>query len=120
MFDCNVCTRAIPHNAACRFIDSEADLDAAIEALLPLAQVPSIAYPELVKTGALARLVGLLSHENADIAIDIVGVVHELTDEEVGNENEEEEDEGAREDALKMLIGGLVGLSCVHLCSGMC
>ncbi|KZT12457.1 DUF1716-domain-containing protein [Laetiporus sulphureus 93-53] len=99
-----------------KFIDSEADLDAAIEALLPLAQVPTIAYPELVKTGALARLVGLLSHENADIAIDIVGVVHELTDEEVGNENEEEEEgEGSREEALKMLIEGLMENSIFEL-----
>ena len=95
-----------------RFIDSEADLDAALKALLPLAQAPLLAYPELVKTGALARLVGLLSHENADIALDVVEVIHELTDEEVGNEIEEEEEgEGTREEALKMLIEGLVGLS---------
>ncbi|CCM01593.1 uncharacterized protein FIBRA_03653 [Fibroporia radiculosa] len=92
-----------------KFIDSEADLDAAIKALLPLAQVPHIAYSELVKSGALARLVGLLSHENADIAIDIVEIVHELTDEEVGNELEEDEEaEGTREEALKMLIEGLM------------
>lgn len=87
-----------------------------MKALLPLAQVPLLAYPELVKTGAAARLVGLLSHENADIALDVVEVVHELTDEEVGNEIEEaEEGEGTREDALKMLVEGLVGLS--RLCS---
>ncbi|EPT03786.1 hypothetical protein FOMPIDRAFT_1046816 [Fomitopsis schrenkii] len=92
-----------------KFIDSEADLDAALKALLPLAQVPLLAYPELVKTGALARLVGLLSHENADIALDVVEVIHELTDEEVGNETEEvEEGEGTREEALKMLIEGLI------------
>lgn len=54
----------------------------------------------------------MLSHENADIALDVVEVIHELTDEEVGNETEEvEEGEGTREEALKMLIEGLVGLS---------
>ncbi|TFY68686.1 hypothetical protein EVJ58_g846 [Rhodofomes roseus] len=85
------------------------DLDAAIKALLPLAQAPLLAYPELVKSGALARLVGLLSHENADIALDVLEVIHELTDEEVGNEIEEgEEGEGTREEALKMLIKGLM------------
>ncbi|KZT74381.1 DUF1716-domain-containing protein [Daedalea quercina L-15889] len=91
-----------------KFIDSEADLDAALKALLSLAQAPLLAYPELVKTGTVARLVGLLSHENADIALDVVEVIHELTDEEVGNEIEEEEEgEGTREEALKMLIEGL-------------
>lgn len=92
-----------------KFIDSEADLDAAIKGLLPLAQTPLLSYPEFVKTGGVARLVGLLTHENADIAIDIVEVVHELTDEEVGNEIEEgEEGEGTREEALKMLVEALM------------
>lgn len=83
----------------------------ALKALLPLAQAPIIAYPELVKSGALTRLIGLLSHENADIVIDVVEVINELTDEDVGNEQEEdEEEEGSRSDALKSLIEGLVGL----------
>ena len=95
-----------------RFIDSEADLDVALKALLPLAQAPILAYPELVRSGHVARLIGLLSHENADIVIDVVEVIHELTDEDVGNENEDdEEEEGSREEALKTLIEGLVGLS---------
>ena len=95
-----------------RFIDSEADLDVALKALLPLAQAPVLAYPELVRSGGVGRLIGLLSHENADIVIDVVEVIHELTDEDVGNENEDdEEEEGSREDALKTLIEGLVGLS---------
>ena len=93
-----------------RFIDSEADLDAAIKALLPLAQVPKIAYPLLIGSGQLETLVGLLSHENADIALDIVELIHELTDEDVGEdaEDEEEEDPEQREVALKNLIGALV------------
>lgn len=54
-------------------------------------------------------MIGLLSHENADIVIDVVEVIHELTDED--NEAEEdEEQEGTREEALKLLIEGLVGL----------
>lgn|ERR1700690_3538296 len=92
-----------------RFIDSEADLDAALKALLPLAQAPALAYPELVRSGTVTLLIGLLSHENADIVIDVVEVVHELTDEDVGNEAEQDEDdEQSVEAALKLLIEGLV------------
>lgn len=92
-----------------RFIDSEADLDGALKALLPLAQAPVLAYPELVRSGSISLLIGLLSHENADIVIDVVEVVHELTDEDVGNEaDQDEDDEQSAEEALKLLIEGLV------------
>lgn len=91
-----------------RFIDSEADLDSALKSLLPLAQAPSLAYPELVRSGAISLLIGLLSHENADIVIDVVEVVHELTDEDVGNEDEDEDEEEEQNAALKILIEGLV------------
>jgi hypothetical protein len=57
-------------------------------------------------------LVGLLSHDNADIALDIIELIHELTDEDVGEdaegEDEGEEDPEQREAALKNLIGALV------------
>ncbi len=98
--------------AGARFIDSEVDLDAAIKALLPLAQVPEVAYPLLVSSGQLEVLVGLLSHENADIALDVIELIHELTDEDVGEEtdNEDEEDPEQREAALKSLINALVRL----------
>lgn len=103
-----------------RFIDSESDLDLALKSLLPLAQSPIIAYPELISSGAVSRLIGLLSHENADIVIDVVEVIHELTDEDVGNEGDEDEedDEGKREDALKALIESLVGLYLLVLLEG--
>src|SRR5258705_1733011 len=94
-----------------RFIDSEANLDGTIKALLPLAQVPAIAYPELIRSGQVAGLVGLLSHENADISLDIIELVHELTDEDVGNEADDDDaDPEVRETALKGLIDALVGL----------
>ena len=103
--------------AGVRFIDSEADLDAAIKALLPLAQVPNVAYPLLVSSGQLGALVGLLSHENADIALDVIELVHELTDDDVGeeNDNEDEEDPEQREAALKSLISSLVRLRFMKL-----
>ncbi|KZP33005.1 DUF1716-domain-containing protein [Athelia psychrophila] len=103
-------------NDPSKFIDSEADLDAALKALLPLAQAPVLAYPELVRSGTVALLIGLLSHENADIVIDVVEVVHELTDEDVGNEGEDDdEDEESAEDALKLLIEGLLENSILEL-----
>jgi len=95
-----------------RFIDSEADLDAAIKALLPLAQAPVLAYPELINSGAVAKLIGLMSHENADIVIDVVEVIHELTDEDVGDEENDQEDSQA---ALKLLIEALVENSTLEL-----
>ncbi|KAI0089316.1 DUF1716-domain-containing protein [Irpex rosettiformis] len=99
-----------------KFIESESDLDMSLKALLPLAQAPTIAYPELVKSGAIERLIGLLSHENADIVIDVVEVINELTDEDVGNEGEDdEEEEGNREEALKTLIEGLLANSILEL-----
>lgn len=90
-----------------RFIDSEADLDGSIKSLLPLAQSPALAYPEMVRSGIVSLLVGLLSHENVDIVIDAVEVFHELTDEDVGNEGDESEQE-ENQPALKMLIETLV------------
>lgn len=74
---------------------------------MPLAQVPVLAYPELVRSGSVARLVGLLSHENADIAIDVIEIIHELTDED-NEADDEEEDEEKRDAAVKALITGLV------------
>ena len=90
-----------------RFIDSEADLDSSIKALLSLSQSPSLAYPELVRSGTLTMIVGLLTHENVDIVIDIIELLYELTDEDAGIEIEadgHEEDE----EALKVLAEALV------------
>ena len=67
-----------------------------------------LAYPELVRSGSVGLLIGLLSHENADIVIDVVDVIHELTDEDVGNELEDEEEQAQAQGALKTLIEALV------------
>ena len=94
------------HNP-CRFIDSEADLDAAIKSLLPLSQAPSLSYPEIVRSGLVKLLIGLLTHDNVDIVIDVVELVHELTDEDAEVDQETEEYQGAQE-AVNMLISSLV------------
>lgn len=67
----------------------------------------------MVRSGTTETLVGLLSHENTDIVIDVVEVVHELTDEDVGDEDVDvDEDDENKEAPLKTLIDGLVG--CFH------
>lgn len=98
-----------------KFIDSEADLDSALKSLLSLAQSPVLAYPELVRSGSVSLLIGLLSHENADIVIDVVDVIHELTDEDVGNELEDEEEQQEAQMALKALIEALLENSILEL-----
>ena len=95
---------------ASRFIDSEADLDTAIKSLLPLSQSPALAYSELVRSGMLAPLVGLLTHENMDIVIDVVELIYELTDEDADMDYEVEDYEVA-EEPLKILVDGLVSYS---------
>ncbi|PVG03677.1 DUF1716-domain-containing protein [Serendipita vermifera] len=101
-----------------KFINSEADLDAAIKSLLPLSQVPTLAYPELVKSETIAMLIGLLSHENMDIVIDVVELIHELTDEDVGGEDEDDDEggeENKRDASMKMLTDTLAGHSLLEL-----
>ncbi|KAI1136263.1 DUF1716-domain-containing protein [Hypoxylon sp. FL0543] len=71
-----------------KFISSEADLDADIKALSILSEHPDL-YPEFAKLGSAGSLVGLLAHENTDIAIDAVEIINELTDEEVAAEDDQ-------------------------------
>lgn len=87
-----------------RFIQSEADLDADIKGLSILSEHPSL-YPEFARLGCVGSLVGLLAHENTDIAIDALEILNELTDEDVPAE---EEQWGAMIDAC--LDADLLGL----------
>lgn len=103
-------------NDPTKFIDSEADLDSAIKSLLPFSQEPVLAYTELIKSGAVEKLVGLMSHENADIMIDAVQLIHELVDEDAGADNDDEEDGGeGREEAIKSLVNALLEFSILEL-----
>ncbi|KAJ9162119.1 DUF1716-domain-containing protein [Coniochaeta hoffmannii] len=87
-----------------RFVESEADLDAAVRGWAVLAEHPEL-WGEWVRVGSAGSLVGLLAHENADIAVAVVGVLGELTGEDV-------EAEGAQWDGLVdgLLEGDLLGL----------
>ena len=72
----------------------------------------------------MALLANLLSHENTDIAIDVIEIIQELTDEDVGAEVDdlaEEEAEGSSAGmatntrmAMGVLIDELVGMLFLH------
>ncbi|TLS26664.1 hypothetical protein PpBr36_05450 [Pyricularia pennisetigena] len=81
-----------------KFIDSEADLDAAVRNLGILAEHPSL-YAEFARLGTAGSLTGLLAHDNTDIALAAVQIVAELTGDDV---------EGATEDDWAALVDALL------------
>ncbi|KAJ5890528.1 uncharacterized protein N7473_006756 [Penicillium subrubescens] len=80
--------RAKFENDPQKFMASEADLDTEIKGLSILSENSDL-YEEFAKMGCVASLVSLLSHENADIAIDTIQIISELTDEDVEAEQEQ-------------------------------
>ncbi|KAJ9097641.1 hypothetical protein QFC21_004677 [Naganishia friedmannii] len=102
-----------------KYLDSEAELDKAFTFLYPLTADPLTYYPELSRHETLiATLTNLLTHENTDIALQVVAVIFELTDEDVGEElvegaveEEEEDDDEKREEVarkVRMVMGEFV------------
>ncbi|KAF7714745.1 Catenin-beta-like, Arm-motif containing nuclear protein [Penicillium ucsense] len=80
--------RAKFENEPQKFMVSEADLDTEIKGLSILSEHSDL-YQEFSKMGCVGSLVSLLSHENADIAIDTIQIISELTDEDVEAEQEQ-------------------------------
>jgi beta-catenin-like protein 1 len=64
-----------------KFVASEADLDAEIKGFSLLSGNGEL-YGDFVKMGCANSLVGLLAHENTDIAIAVCELLAELTDED--------------------------------------
>jgi beta-catenin-like protein 1 len=92
-----------------KFMTSEADLDAEIKGLSILAEHAEL-YPEFAKLGCVGSLVGLLSHENTDIAIAAIQLLGELTDEDVNAEEEQWKtlvDELIKNDVVSLLVQNL-------------
>jgi beta-catenin-like protein 1 len=75
-------------NDPAKFMDSEADLDAEIKSWSLLSEHPEL-YQEFAESEAVASLVGLLAHDNTDIAIATIEIVAELLDEDVQAEQEQ-------------------------------
>ena len=59
-------------------MDSELELFQALKGLHAVAAVPEL-YPVFVKTRCVPSLVSLLTHENADISMDVLDLLQEMT-----------------------------------------
>ena len=84
----NASLRAKYEDDPTKFMESEGDLDEGIKALSILSEHPEL-YEEFAKSAAASKLVELLAHENTDIAIAAIEMISELTDEDVGGEQEQ-------------------------------
>ncbi|WEW59828.1 hypothetical protein PRK78_005309 [Emydomyces testavorans] len=89
-----------------KFMGSEADLDVDIKGLSILSEHPEL-YADFAELGCIGSLVSLLAHENTDIAIDVVEILAELTDEDVG----------AEENQWEALVNAMLDADIVELLS---
>ncbi|XP_064155505.1 beta-catenin-like protein 1 isoform X2 [Anguilla rostrata] len=71
-----------------KFMEAELDLNDIIQEMHVIATMPDL-YHLLVELNAIHSLLGLLSHENTDIAIAVVDLLQELTDIDTLHESEE-------------------------------
>ena len=71
-----------------KFVDSEVDLDESLRALSALAGYPEL-YPEFVRLNAVPSILGLLAHDNSDVAAHALELLHELTDADSVESHEE-------------------------------
>jgi beta-catenin-like protein 1 len=88
-----------------RFADSELELHEELHKLKVLAGAPEL-YPDLVNLNVVPSIVDLLNHDNTDIAIDVVQLIQDLTDEDVLDENDE---------PARVLVDALVDNSVLEL-----
>ncbi|XWS75310.1 hypothetical protein CRYUN_Cryun01aG0075600 [Craigia yunnanensis] len=97
-----------------RFADSEVELHEELEKLKILSGAPEL-YPELVNLNAIPSILNLLSHENTDVAIDVVHLLEDLTDEDVLEDNDEPArilvDSLIENNVLELLVQNLQRLS---------
>ncbi|KAH8067116.1 DNA binding protein [Aureococcus anophagefferens] len=70
-----------------RFAESEVDLDDALQQMGLCAAAPEL-YGSLCDLGGVASIVGLLSHENADISASACSLLYDLTDADVVDSSE--------------------------------
>ena len=53
-------------------------------------------------------MIGLMSHDNTDIMLDVVQLIHELVVEDAGAEDDDDDEGEGREEAIKTLVNALV------------
>lgn len=97
-----------------KFADSEIELHEEIQKLKILAGGPEL-YPDLVSLNTIQSILGLLSHDNTDIAMDTVSLLQDLTDEDVLEDNDEPAkiliDSLVENNALELLVQNLARMS---------
>ncbi|XP_053281158.1 beta-catenin-like protein 1 [Pleuronectes platessa] len=71
-----------------KFMETELDLNDIIQEMHVIATMPDL-YHLLVELNSVHSLLGLLSHENTDVAIAVVDLLQELTDIDTLQESEE-------------------------------
>ncbi|KAI4299683.1 hypothetical protein L6164_033117 [Bauhinia variegata] len=101
----NIEARLKYSNQPDRFADSEVELHEELQKLKVLAGAPEL-YPDLVNLNVVPSIVDLLNHDNTDIAIDVVQLLQDLTDEDVLEDNDE---------PAKVLVDALVENSVLEL-----
>ena len=86
---------------------SEIELDEELKCLNVLAASPEL-YETFVSLGGITSLLGLLTHENTDISLDVVALLNEMTDGDVLAESERATsiliDALAKNQALELLV----------------
>lgn len=92
-----------------KFMESEIELNEAVEELHVVATVPEL-YPALVELGTVKTLLSLLSHDNTDISIAVVDLLQEMTE----VEEQEEDESGGAEALVEALLDGQVVTILVH------
>ncbi|KMT13315.1 hypothetical protein BVRB_4g084580 [Beta vulgaris subsp. vulgaris] len=97
-----------------KFADSEVELHEELEKLKVLAAGPEL-YPELVSLNTIPSILSLLNHENSDIAIDVVSLLQDLTEEDVLEDNDEPArilvDNLVENNVLELLVQNLLRLN---------
>lgn len=110
----NIAARLKYPNQPDRFADSEIELHEELQKLKVLAGGPEL-YPDLVALNAIPSILNLLGHDNTDIAIDVVQLLQDLTDEDVLEDNDEPArvlvDALVENNALELLVQNLHRLS---------
>lgn len=91
-------------------MESEEELDSAFTFLYPLPQQPLIYYPEMATNPVfIPNLIQLLSHENTDITLHVITALYEMTDEDVGDDMIEAEEDEARKEEIGSRVRRVVG-----------
>eukprot|EP01138_Halocafeteria_seosinensis_P015341 gb/GECG01015657.1/.p1 GENE.gb/GECG01015657.1/~~gb/GECG01015657.1/.p1 ORF type:complete len:447 (+),score=78.13 gb/GECG01015657.1/:1-1341(+) len=99
-----------------KFMNSELELHEEVQKFTSVAAAPEL-YGHLIKCNTVTSLLGLLSHENTDIAVDAVAVFSELLNPEVLQTDEEETaaiqivDHMLENDGLELVVQNLQRLN---------